>query len=387
MDGVVSALLPCCPILGSGGWWTFHEQIDRVRRWQGQVLDALGLGPIETPSRLVQSNPGVTLKAYGDEGDAGPVVLIVPAPIKRAYIWDLVPWASVVRQCLRVSARVYLIQWERPGDAEQGFGLAEYADRLILDCLDAIRVETGQPQAVLAGHSLGGTLAAIFSALHPERVQGLILLGAPLHFGRDVGILDRLVAVLPRADSLIPVPGDIPGSFLGMVGGLASPMTFGAARWADWVRSFPDPRAMGTHLRVERWTLDEMPLASRLFQEVVEELYRADCFMRGRLVVRGRCAAPESIDAPLLSVLDARCPIAPPQSVLPFLHAVRSPERRLLWYEGDTGVALRHVGMLVGRSAHQRVWPEILRWIHARGIPGREGGRRGGSGGVAEGRG
>jgi len=164
-------------------------------------------------------------------------------------------------------------------------------------------------------------------------------------------------------------------------------MTFGAARWADWVRSFPDPRAMGTHLRVERWTLDEMPLASRLFQEVVEELYRADCFMRGRLVVRGRCAAPESIDAPLLSVLDARCPIAPPQSVLPFLHAVRSPERRLLWYEGDTGVALRHVGMLVGRSAHQRVWPEILRWIHARGIPGREGGRRGERGGVAEGRG
>jgi len=75
------------------------------------------------------------------------------------------------------------------------------------------------------------------------------------------------------------------------------------------------------------------------------------------------------------------------QSVLPFLHAVRSPERRLLWYEGDTGVALRHVGMLVGRSAHQRVWPEILRWIHARVIPGREGGRRGESGGVAEGRG
>jgi polyhydroxyalkanoate synthase len=370
MDGAVSILPPCCPIPGFGGWWAFHEQIDRIRCWQGRALDAVGLGPIETPSRVVQSRAGLTLKVYEDEGDVGPVVLIVPAPIKRAYIWDLVPRASVVRRCLRAGARVYLIQWERPEAAEQGFGLAEYADRLILDCLDAIGGETGWPRAVLAGHSLGGTLAAIFSALHPERVQGLILLGAPLHFGPDVGALDRLVAIAPRAGYLTAVPGNIPGSFLNLVSILAAPMTFGADRWADWARSIPDPQAIDTHLRVERWTLDEMPLASRLFREVSEELYYDDKFILGRLMVGGRCAAPASVDAPLLSVLDARCPIAPPRSVLPFHHAVRSAETQLLWYEGDAGVALRHVGMLVGKSAHQYLWPQILHWIHARGKAG-----------------
>ena len=379
MDDAVSALPPCWPIPGDGGWWALHEQIDRIRRGQGRVLDALGLGPIETPSRVVRSQPGVTLKAYGAEGAAGPVVLLVPAPIKRAYIWDLVPGASVVRQGLRAGARVYLIQWERPGAAEQGFGLAEYADRLLLDCLDAMEVEVGQSRAVLAGHSLGGTFAALFSALHPERVQGLILIGAPLHFGPGVGALGRLVAVAPRAHFLTAMPGNVPGSFLDMASLLASPITFGAARWMDWLRSFPDPQAIDTHLRVERWTLDEMPMAARLFREVVEELYRADLFLRGRLMVRGRRAAPEAVAAPLLSVLDARCPIAPPQSVLPFHRVVRSPERRLLWYEGDTGVALQHVGMLVGRSAHRHLWPEIGRWIRARGGPGPEGSRREGT--------
>ncbi len=378
MDDAESALPPACPMPGPGGWWALQEQIDRMRRWQGRVLDALGLGPIETPFRVVRCQPGVTLKAYGTDGDAGPAVLLVPAPIKRASIWDLVPWASVVRQCLRGGARVYLTQWERPGAAEQGFGLAEYADRLLLDCLDAIAVETGRPAAVLAGHSLGGTLTAIFSALHPERVRGLVLLGAPLHFGPDVGILDRLAAAVPPG--LLAVPGNVPGSFLDLVSVLAFPIAFEAARWADWVRSLPDPRALETHLRVERWTLDEMPLAARLFREVVGAVYREDRFLRGTWVVRGRRAAPEAITAPLLSVVDQHCPIAPPQSVLPFHRAVGSAERRLLWYEGDTGVALRHLGMLVGRSAHRRLWPEIVRWIRALEEPGREGGWRGGTG-------
>lgn len=42
---------------------------------------------------------------------------------------------------------------------------------------------------------------------------------------------------------------------------------------------------------------------------------------------------------------------------------------------GDAGVALQHVGMLVGRSAHRHLWPEIVHWIRARGGPGPEIGR------------
>jgi polyhydroxyalkanoate synthase subunit PhaC len=81
---------------------------------QGKLLDELGLGPIETPSRVLLSAPLVTLKAYG-EPHPGPVLLIVPAPIKRAYIWDLVPGASVVQRLLASGIQVYLMEWERPG--------------------------------------------------------------------------------------------------------------------------------------------------------------------------------------------------------------------------------------------------------------------------------
>ena len=357
----------------TGGGWDGLDQVDRLRRWQGELLDRLGWGPVETAHRVVFSEPGVELRAYGGDGSGtGPVLLIVPAPIKRAYIWDLMPEASVVRRCMEGGLRVYMAVWTDPGPGEQGFGLAEYADRLILDCLAAVEAETGEPGALLAGHSLGGTLAAIFAALHPKRVRGLALLEAPIRFGRNAGAFAPVLALAPDAGAITAAlgGGNVPGSFIDLVSVAADPVTFVSSRFVDRLVSLNDSRALQTHVRVERWTLDEFPLPPRLFEEVVEQLYRGDRFMAGTLRVAGRLASPERVAAPVLSVLDPRSRIIPPPAVLAFHEAVPSRGKRVLHYEGDRGVSLQHVGVLVGRSAHRTLWPEILRWIGER-WPGR----------------
>jgi polyhydroxyalkanoate synthase len=349
--------------------WGLYEQQDLSRRLLGKQFDMAGFGPIETPSKVVFAEPGLTLKYYGTDhpNNDRPVMLIVPAPIKRAYIWDLVPWASVVRHCLSRGLSVYLAQWERPGPDEPDFGLAEYADRLILDCLQVIEEKTGQSQAFLAGHSVGGTFAAIFAALRPEHVKGLVLLGTPLHFGPDVGPIDAMVAAAPRAQTLTKGMGRVPGSFITRAAVTATPSAFAWDRWMDRMLSlsFPDPQAMLTYVRVERWTLDEFPLPQRLFEEVVESLYREDRFMQRTLEVGGSRVAPEMVSAPLLSVIDPRCTVVPPDATMPFYEAVTSADKKLLTYHGDVGVSIQHVGPLVGRNAHQRLWPEIISWIHS----------------------
>lgn len=319
---------------------------------------------MKTPSKVIFREPGVTLRRYGAGTCPGaPVLLLVPAPIKRAYIWDLAPRISVVERCLQNGFNVYLLQWEQPGEVESGFGLAEYADRLILDCLKAIEADTGQSQVFLAAHSLGGTLAAIFAALHQERVGGLVLLGSPLHFGPKVGVFGPFAA-LAKAHSPPTIPDRIPGSFLSAVSFAAAPKTFGLGRCEDWLKSVPSPDALRTNLLVERWTLDEMPMPRQLFEDVVTRLIQADEFMGRTLRVGKRPAAPERITAPVLCVADARCDIVPPEAILPFYEAVKSGKKKLLWYKGDTGVCLQHVGFLVGRVALQQLWPEIFAWIH-----------------------
>jgi polyhydroxyalkanoate synthase len=332
--------------------WRLFEQLDLVRRAQGSLLDAFGLGPLQTPCREIHREPGVALRRYGSDAAGGPLVLIVPAPIKRPYIWDLSPEVSAVRRCLDAGARVLLADWQ---PAPSGYGLADYAERLILACLDAARGE----RAVLLAHSLGGLFAAIFASLHPERVQGLALIASPLHFGGAAPVFGAMVAQLDAR----ALPESMPGSFLSSASLNAAPGVFGSERLLDAFLSAADVASLRTHLLVERWALDEFALPRRLVAELAERIVREDRFLRGTLEIDGRTAAPAGITAPLLCVLDPRCELVPPAAVLPFVEAAGSREKTVLRYEGDVGVALQHVGPLVGRNAHATLWPRIVEWI------------------------
>jgi polyhydroxyalkanoate synthase subunit PhaC len=148
----------------------------------------------------------------------------------------------------------------------------------------------------------------------------------------------------------------------------ASPKSFLWWRWRDLLLSAGDLAALRTHLLVERWTLDEYAMPSALFADVVD-LYREDRFLRGTLRVEGQTAAPRNLTMPVLAVVDPESDLVPPSSVMPFLDALPNRNWTLLHYEGDTGVALRHVGVLAGRNAHSILWPEILAWIR-RSSPG-----------------
>lgn len=344
--------------------WFMYERMDQVRLRQGHWLDIFGWGPRETPSRVVLRRPGLTLRSYAEAAGEGPILLMVPAPIKRAYIWDLAPDASVVRACLDYGLRPYLVQWEDP---EPGAGLAEYADRYLGECLEAMGAECGRPGAILAGHSLGGVLAAVFAALHPDLAKGLVLLGTPLHFSasREQGDLGPVAETPAARELLAALPPRVPGSFVSMAGFAASPMAFGRERWTDWWRSLGSRETLGTHMRVERWSLDELPLAGRLVEELLRQFYGADAFMAGSLRCGPRTVGAAQVEAPLLVVAEPNCAIVPPAAVLPFVDKAASREKRVLWYEGDVGVAIQHVGSLVGRNAHARLWPEILDWTRA----------------------
>ncbi|WP_185961408.1 alpha/beta fold hydrolase [Telmatospirillum sp. J64-1] len=325
---------------------------DDWRRMQGEALERLGHGPLRTPSRRMLEGPGFRLLDHGGEG---PPVLLLPAPIKRAYIWDLNERASVVRRCLENGCRVLLLEWIEDERINQA-GLAWHACDVPLACAEAIRAETGDWPAIV-GHSLGGTFAAIFAALYPQCLRGVVLVAGPVRFGPAAGPLGTLVASSPPAGIVTAGLERVPGRMLNMAAATASPEEFIWWRMADWAASLADPPAMRLHMQVMRWSMDEFAMPVRLFREVMELLYRRDLFHRGRLVLGGRLARPR-LSVPLFSVVDPVGTIVPPSSILGL-----SPDR-CEEYEGDHGVGLRHVGMLVGASAQRRLWPRIIRWMH-----------------------
>jgi len=329
---------------------------DRLRRGRGAWLEALGFGPRQTAASEALARPGFRLLDFGNEGAAP--VLIVPAPIKQAYIFDLLPARSVVRRCRDDGGqRVFMVRWTPPGLAQRG--LDEYVAGDLAEAVAAVTTLTGR-RPMLVGHSLGGTFAALFCALHPQRARGLVLLEAPVKFGHDAfaSMVRR-----PQAESVLGGDGPVPGSFLNAASVSAAPDAFVYERFADRLACAGKPEALAISLRVERWALDEMPMSRRLFADVVGQLYRHDRFMRGELCLAGSPVKPENAQLPLLVVADPRSRVVPAAAMRPFFEQVRDPAKRWLDYGGDIGVALQHVGVLVGENAHRSLWPQILDWV------------------------
>jgi polyhydroxyalkanoate synthase len=106
--------------------------------------------------------------------------------------------------------------------------------------------------------------------------------------------------------------------------------------------------------------MDEMRFPRKLYEEVIEILYRKNRFMSATIMDQGNHAAPKSIALPILSVVDPQSKVVPPQLILPFHDAVRSRYKRVIWHRGDVEVALQYVGVIVGKHAHVEVGPEIL---------------------------
>ncbi len=330
-----------------------------MRRARGAVCDAFGLGPCERRYRVIASGGFWRLRAYGTPGQ-GPPLLAAPSPIKRPYIWDLAPQVSAISGCLEAGLNVHMLEWTT---ASQETGLEDYADRAMAAALDVVAEATGQTP-ILVGHSLGGLLAGIGAALHPRKARALVLLNAPLCFPpRTTALQDLLMRLALRGLMASPM---VPGSLLSQASVLASPEAFVWSRLLDAALSLGDREAMAIHARVERWTLDEAPLPGRLIREIVQQLYREDGFRRGVLRIGDRWARPSAIDLPVLAVLNSADTTVTRASVQPVLGAMASRDVRLIEYPGEVGVALQHVGVLAGRAAHARVWPEILAWIKAR---------------------
>jgi polyhydroxyalkanoate synthase len=235
---------------------------DTLRRSAGLTLDLLNMGPVETDWAAVISEQGFTLRRYDDVEGRAPPVLLVPAPIKRPYIFDLVPRVSVVRRLLEGGFPVYLMDWHQ-ADPDANWGVAQYAGEWIGTAVRAATERHGE-KPLLIGHSIGGSFAAIHAAAEPEAVGKLLLLQAPLRFGPKAGALAPVVGSAPQAEMVAQLTRGAPGSLLDIASCAGAPDEFIAGRWQDAAACAADGEAWSIHQRVIRWTLDEFaPALSR----------------------------------------------------------------------------------------------------------------------------
>jgi polyhydroxyalkanoate synthase subunit PhaC len=339
-------------------WRSSDRALEMTRAVLGSEDAPVGL----TPKELVWRKNKARLYRYTRSEPAThrtPVFLVLPL-INRAYILDLRPGASFVEFLLSEGFDVFLMDWGTPGDEDRALDVTTLVTRYLPRAARAIQKATGVEQMTVLGYCIGGALATCFAALHPEFTRNLVLLTAPLDFA-DAGQFGQMTArgVFPieRLTETYPtVPGQVPD-----IGSkLLNPMANYVGTYRRLWERLDDP---GFDLEgwqaMYRWVNDSVPFAAAAFRQWIVEFYQENRLARDMLDMDGRPVRLADIHCPVLNIAASRDLIAPRATTSIVTSRVGSDDASEILIEGG------HVGIVVGRTASQNLWPKVGVWLSA----------------------
>jgi polyhydroxyalkanoate synthase len=286
-----------------------------------------------------------------------PVFLCLPL-INRAYILDLRPGASFVEFLLEQGHDVFLLDWGTWGPEDRAIDITALVTRYLPRALrEAARI-AGVPVTLL-GYCIGGALAACYLALHPEDpVKNFILFTAPIDFA-DAGKFGKWTArgVFP-VEKMRETFDTIPGELVGLGANLLNPASSYLGTYLQLSEKMRepgfDPRGWQA---MYRWINEGTPFPGAAYYQWITEFYQDNKLVRDRLEMDGRPVRLATIRVPVLNVAATSDAIAPRPTTAAILGKVSSADREEFLVKGG------HVGIVVGRTAKQDLWPKVGDWL------------------------
>ncbi|MFB6281750.1 MAG: PHA/PHB synthase family protein [Haloferacaceae archaeon] len=342
------------------------EAVERGRVAPDRIGTAVDVEVGTTPSEVVYRENKLELHRYdpeavGAEREHGTPLLIVYALINRPYILDLQPDRSVVRRLLEAGFVVYMIDWGEPSQLDTALGLDDYVNRYLVDCVDAVRRREGVDAVHLLGYCMGGTMSAMYAALHPETVRTLGLLAAGLCFDGDGGVLELWGdEAYYDPGTVAETFGNVPAEFLDVGFALMDPVENYVSKYVNLYENLDDEEFVETFARMERWLGDGIDVAGTVYREFLTEIYQENALYRNDLTVGGEDVDLGALDLPILQVVGEYDHLVPPEASTPFNDRVPSDDVTTMAF--PTG----HIGLSVSGSAHGELWPDVAAWYAER---------------------
>jgi polyhydroxyalkanoate synthase len=330
--------------------------------WANLILTQEDALIAATPRDVVWTHRKTTLYRYRSSQRRHAVpVLLVFALINRPAIFDLRAGNSFVEFLLEQGHDVFLVDWGEPDEADADMGLDSYVcDELHWAIRETLRA-AGADEVSLLGWCIGGTLSAMYAALHPDApVRNLVLLTTPVdttgslyaHWvGRDSFDVDQVTDVY----------GAVPGQAIDWANKMMKPVT---NYWTTYSKLWQDVLAgrsnREAYQSMAKWVADNPPFPARAYREWITWMYKENRLVRGRIRLRGERVDLGRIDRSLLVVTAGADHIAPRPGTLPLLDLVASDDVTHIDRPGG------HIGLMAGSKAREEIWPDIEEWLRDR---------------------
>lgn len=281
-------------------------------------------------------------------------ILLVYSLVNRPSVLDLQPGRSVIEFLVNEGYDVFLIDWGRPDPLDQHNDLNDYVNLLIRTAVRKVCEVAGVEQLHLLGYCMGGCLAAMYAALHPQRIRTLTLLGTPLHF---------------RSDQLLYQWGTHPERFdtrkIVEAWAMAPAWSFDGyslliadtkpKRLQHLYDNLDDEEFLENHLAMEQWVNDNVSMPGAVYAEFCKACFKENRLIEGRLEIGGRRVDLSSITCPVLLMAGKSDHLVPPETT----GVENGPFPNATALLANCG----HIGLSVSRGSLQKVWPQASAWL------------------------
>ncbi len=345
---------------------SFEAAADVVERNEvapEQLAQMLSVDVGETPSDVVYTENKLELIHYKPQTDEqhDVPILIIYALINKPFILDLQPDRSVVRRLLEAGFDVYMIDWNEPSRLDQHLTLDDYVNRYIENCVDEVRERLGQDSINILGYCMGGTMSAMYAALHPEKVRNLGLMAAGLCFDDTGGVLELWgddEYFSPK--DLTKTYGNAPAEMLDVGFALMDPVSNYVSKYVRLYDNLENDDFVENFGRMERWLSEGIDVAGDTFAQFVEDIYQDNKLYNNELYLNGKHVDLANIDMPVLQITGEYDHLIPSETSKPFNEVIASEDTEVIEY--PTG----HIGLSVSGSSHENVWPQVSEWFEER---------------------
>jgi polyhydroxyalkanoate synthase len=284
-----------------------------------------------TARELVHQAGPLDLFRYDPGPDAaersGTPLLLVYSLINKPYILDLMEGYSFVRHLLDRGLDVYVFEWREDERRESDVTLDQFVDELIDDCVDWIRDRTGADQVSLLGHCMGGPFAALYTALHQDKVERLMTLTAPFTANEGGVVAMWTDRELFAVDAVVDRYGYIPGKAIRYIFLTFKPY-MEAMKWKMFMENIGNEQVMKLFFAADKWVNDSVDVPGESFRQLMVEIYKEDRLRSGGTVLNDKKVDLAAITCPVLSMAAARDWLVSPASARIFNELVSSEDVR-----------------------------------------------------------
>ncbi len=319
-----------------------------------------------TPKDIVYSRGTLRLHHYrprADEVYRTPLLLVMSL-ISKPYILDLAPGHSLVEFLLDRGFDVYMIDWGTPRPEDKRLRLEDYVLDFIPKCVDVVCEQSGEPDVSIVGYCMGGLLAALYAALHPDvaadgRLRNLACFTTPVNY-EGMGLFR--VWTDPAyfdVDRIVDRLGNVPPQLLYASFNALRPASQVAGRVRLWDNLWND-EFVTSYRRLQRWAADQIPFPGECFRQTTKELQQQNLLMKGRFELGGRRVDLSRIRVPFIHVVAEHDHIVPYEAARDLLSMIGSEDKQEVVLKGG------HVSLVAGRNAVFRLWPRLEEWLAER---------------------